>query len=134
MKRDSQVKLLDFRQESIFCTLKDELLLDQIGGSLLIDSLQTTLAIHLLRQYCTTTPKLSSYENGLSKLKLKEITEYIDANLDCSLKIIQLAAIAKLSPYHFTSPTLTEESYSHFAKYLKRFTGLTPKQLQTRSQ
>jgi AraC family transcriptional regulator len=23
---------------------------------------------------------------------------------------------------------------SHFAKYLKRFTGLTPKQLQTRSQ
>jgi AraC family transcriptional regulator len=157
--------------ESIFLTLKDELLSKQIAGSLLIDSLQTTLAIHLLRKYCTTIPKLSSYENGLSKSKLKEITEYIDANLDCSLKIIELAAIAKLSPYHFIrlfkksfgqtpyqyilqrriekgkyllqhSKLSTEEiaamvgfgDRSHFAKYLKRFTGLTPKQLQTRSQ
>jgi AraC family transcriptional regulator len=157
--------------ESIFGTLKDELLSEQIGGSLLIDSLQTTLAIHLLRKYCTTTPKLSSYENGLSKLKLKEITEYIDANLDRDLTIIQLAAIAKLSPYYFIrlfknsfgqtpyqyilqrriakgkyllqhSKLSTEEiaatigfcDRSHFAKYLKRFTGLTPKQFQTRSQ
>jgi AraC family transcriptional regulator len=157
--------------ESIFCTLKDELLSEQIGGSLLIDSLQITLAIHLLRKYCATTPKLSSYENGLSKSKLKEITEYIDANLDCSLTIIELAAIAQMSPYHFIrlfknsfgqtpyqyilqrriekgkyllqhSKLSMEEiaaivgfcDYSHFAKYLKRFTGLTPKQFQTRSQ
>ncbi len=63
--------------ESIFLTLKDELLSEQIGGSLLVDSLQTTLAIHLLRKYCTTKPKLSSYKDGLSKLKLKEIAEYI---------------------------------------------------------
>jgi AraC family transcriptional regulator len=161
----------DILIESIFSTLKDELLSEQIGGSLLVDSLQTTLAIHLLRKYCTTTPKLSSYENGLSKSKLKEITEYIDANLDRSLKIIQIAAIAQLSPYHFIrlfknsfgqtpyqyilqrriekgkyllqhSKLSMEEiaaivgfgDYSHFAKYLKRFTGLTPKQLQTRSQ
>jgi AraC family transcriptional regulator len=48
--------------ESIFLTLKDELLSEQIAGSLLVDSLQTTLAIHLLRKYCTTTPKLSVYK------------------------------------------------------------------------
>jgi AraC family transcriptional regulator len=56
---------------------------------LLVDSLKTTLAIHLLRKYCTTKPKLSSYGDGLSKSKLREVTEYIDANLERNLQIIE---------------------------------------------
>ena len=155
----------------IFSALKDELQSNEIGGSLLIDNLKTTLAIHLLRKYCSTKPKLSSYEDGLSSLKLREITEYIDANLDRNLKIVELARLAQISPYHFIrlfrkslgqtpyqyilqrriekgkgllqhSQLSTEEiaaslgfcDRSHFAKYIKRFTGLTPKQLQTQSQ
>ncbi len=68
--------------QGIFSTLKDELKFGKIGSNLLIDSLKTTLAIHLLRKYCSTKPKLFSYEDGLAKSKLKEITEYINANLD----------------------------------------------------
>jgi AraC family transcriptional regulator len=154
--------------QGIFSTLKNELQFNQIGGSLLVDSLKTTLAIHLLRKYCTTKPKLSSYEDGLSKLKLREIREYIDAHLDCNLKIIELANLAKISPYHFIrlfknsigktphqyilqrriekgkyllqhSQLSMEEiaailgfcDHSHFTRYFKRITGLTPKQLQT---
>jgi AraC family transcriptional regulator len=157
--------------QGILATLQDELKLGMIGGNLLIDSLQTTLAIHLLRKYCATKPKLSSYEDGLSKSKLEEITKYINEHLDCNLKVIELAAIAQISPYHFIrlfknslgktphqyilqcrinrgkyllqqTQLSTEEiaaslgfcDRSHFAKYLKRFTGLTPKQLQSRSQ
>lgn len=157
--------------QGIFSTLKDELKFGKIGSNLLIDSLKTTLAIHLLRKYCSTKPKLFSYEDGLSKLKLKEITEYINANLDRDLKIIELATIAQISPYHFIrlfknsigktphqyilqrriergkyllqhSQLSTEEiaaslgfcDRSHFAKYLKRLTGMTPKQLQAKSQ
>ena len=157
--------------QGIFSTLKDELKFGKIGSNLLIDSLKTTLAIHLLRKYCSTKPKLSSYEDGLSKSKLKEITEYINANLHCNLKVIELAAIAQISPYHFirlfkNSIGKTPHQYilqcriergkyllqhtqlspeevaaslgfcdrNHFAKYLKRFTGLTPKQLQAKSQ
>jgi AraC family transcriptional regulator len=161
----------DLLIQSIFTTLKDELRFQEIGSSLLVDSLKTTLAIHLLRKYCVTKPKLSSYEYGLSKSKLSEITEYIDANLDRNLQVIDLAAITQISPYHFIrlfKNTIGRTPYqyilqrriekgkyllqhtqlspeeiaamvgfcdrSHFAKYLKRFTGLTPKQLQTRSQ
>lgn len=157
--------------QGIFSTLKDELKFGKIGSDLLIDSLKTTLAIHLLRKYCSTKPKLASYEDGLSKLKLKEITECINANLDRNFKIIELAAIAQISPYHFirlfkNSVGKTPHQYilqrrieqgkyllqhtqlsteeiaaslgfcdrSHFAKYLKRLTGLTPKQLQAKSQ
>lgn len=157
--------------QGIFTTLKNELEFSKIAGSLLVDSLKTTLAIHLLREYCLTKSKLSSYGSGLSDFKLKQITEYINEHLDRDLKVIELAAIAQMSPYHFirsfkktTNQTphqyilqrrietgkyllqhtqlSTEEisaslgfcDRSHFAKYLKRFTGLTPKQFQTQRQ
>jgi AraC family transcriptional regulator len=157
--------------QRIFATLKAELIFQQIGSSLLVDSLKTTLAIHLLRKYCTTKPKLSSYGDGLSKSKLREVKEYIDANLERNLQIIELAGISQISPYHFIrlfknnlgqtphqyilqrrvergkyllqhSKLSTEEiaamvgfcDRSHFAKYLKRLTGLTPRQLQAKSQ
>ncbi len=87
--------------KGIFSTLKDELECHKIGGNLLIDSLKMTLTIHLLRKYCATKPKLSSYENGLSKLKLRRVTDYICEHLGDDLKVIELAAIAQVSPYYF---------------------------------
>lgn len=87
--------------QGIFLTLKDELEFHRLAGSLLIDSLKTTLAIHLLRKYCTTKPKISSYEDGLSKSQLKQVTNYISEHLDRDLKVIELAAIAQISPYYF---------------------------------
>lgn len=91
----------DLLIQGIFTTLKNELESNKIGGSLLVDSLKTTLAIHLLRQYCTTKPKLSSYRDGLTSLKLQQIKEYINENLDCDLTLTELAALVQISPYHF---------------------------------
>ncbi len=87
--------------QGIFSALRDELETGKIGGYLLIDSLKTTLAIHLLRNYCSTQPKLSSYVNGLSKLVLQQVEEYINEHLHQEIKLIELAAIAQMSPYHF---------------------------------
>ncbi|MFH7029479.1 MAG: AraC family transcriptional regulator [Heteroscytonema crispum UTEX LB 1556] len=87
--------------QGIFSTLKDELESSKIGGNLLIDNLKTTLTLHLLRKYCTTKPKLSSYKDGLSALKLQQVKEYINEHLHQDLKLIDLAAIAQISPYHF---------------------------------
>ena len=87
--------------QGIFCALKNELESGKIGGYLLIDSLKTTLAIHLLRNYCATQPKLSTYADGLSFLKLQQVTEYINEHLHQDIKLIDLAAIAQMSPYHF---------------------------------
>ena len=152
--------------QGIFLTLKDELESHQIASGLLIDSLKTTLAIHLLRKYCTTKPKLSTYENGLSPSRFKQVTEYINEHLDRDLKVIDLAAIAQISPYHFIrlfkkATDKTPHQYilqqriekaqyllqheinlniseiaatvgfcdqSHFTKYFKRITGVTPRQ------
>lgn len=87
--------------QGIFSTLKDELVSHEIASDLLIDSLKTTLTIHLLRKYCSTKPKLSSYKGGLTTAKLRQVEEYIQQHLDRNLKIIELAAIAQISPYYF---------------------------------
>ena len=107
--------------QGIIATLREELESDKIGGYLLIDSLKTTLAIHLLRNYCTAQPKLSSYANGLSQSKLQQVTEYINEHLHQDVRLIDLAAIAQMSSYHFL-------------RLFKQSLGVTPHQyiLQSR--
>ncbi|MBW4694943.1 MAG: AraC family transcriptional regulator [Lyngbya sp. HA4199-MV5] len=87
--------------QEILLTLKGEVAGGEMGSHLLIDSLKTALAVHLLRNYCATRPKLSSYANGLSQSKLALVKEYINEHLHQDLKLDTLAAIAQLSPYHF---------------------------------
>jgi len=87
--------------QHILLTLKGEAETGGMGSHLLVDSLKTALAIHLLRNYCATCPKLSSYSNGLSHKQLMLVKDYIKAHLHQDLKLNELAAIAQLSPYHF---------------------------------
>jgi AraC family transcriptional regulator len=101
--------------QSILSTLRAEVEAGGIAGHLLVDSLRTTLAVHLLRQYCTTRPKLSSYSEGLSQSTLKQLTEYIHEHLHQELRLADLSAIAQLSPYHFL-------------RLFKQRTGITPHQ------
>jgi len=72
----------DVLLQGIFSAVKDELEAARIGGDLLIDSLKTALAIHLLRHYCSTQPKRFSNEDGLSSATLKQIVEYIHEHLN----------------------------------------------------
>ena len=105
----------DILIQGILSALRQELESGKIGGYLLIDSLKTGLAIHLLRNYCTAPPRLSSYTDGLSKFKLQQITEYINEHLHEEVKLIELAAIVQISPYHFL-------------RLFKQSTGITPHQ------
>jgi AraC family transcriptional regulator len=101
--------------QSIFATLSAELKMGGIGSNLLIDSLRTTLVIHLLRNYCTTFPRLFSYADGLSAAKLKSIEDYINTHLERDLKLTELSSIAQISPYHFL-------------RLFKKSLGITPHQ------
>jgi AraC family transcriptional regulator len=101
--------------QGIFSTLKAEAEVGGMGGYLLIDSIKTALAIHLLRNYCATRPKLSSHSNGLSQVTLTLVKEYINGHLHQDLKLDELAAIAQLSPYQFL-------------RLFKQSMGITPHQ------
>jgi AraC family transcriptional regulator len=104
----------DLLVQGIFLALKEEVS-GKMMGHLFVDSLKTTLAIHLLRKYCTAKPNLSIFENGLSRSKLQQVTEYINEHLDRDLKLIEIAAIAQMSPYHFL-------------RLFKQSLGITPHQ------
>ncbi len=105
----------DLLIQGICSALKEELELGQIGGYLLIDSIKTTLAIHLLRNYCATQPKVSSYTDGLSDFKRQQVMEYVNEHLHQEIKLAELAALTQLSPYHFL-------------RLFKQSVGVTPHQ------
>ena len=107
--------------QGIFTTLRDELETGRIGGKLLVDSLKTALAIHLLRNYCTTQPKSSGDLDGLSQAQLTLVTDYIHEHLNQDLQLNDIAAIAQMSPYHFL-------------RLFKQSVGVTPHQYILRSR
>ncbi|MBD2090490.1 helix-turn-helix transcriptional regulator [Microcoleus sp. FACHB-1515] len=101
--------------QGILSSLRAEIESPEIASQLLVDSLRTTLAIHLIRHYCSIQPKISNDSGGLSQLALKQVTEYIQEHLHQELKLVDLGAIAQISSYHFL-------------RLFKQKTGITPHQ------
>lgn len=101
--------------QGIFAALRSELGASQWGRDLLIDSLRTTLAVHLLRHYCTSQPGLIKSSHGLSKSVLRQVTDYINENLHQNLQVVELSGLAQISPYHFL-------------RQFKQTVGMTPHQ------
>jgi AraC family transcriptional regulator len=86
-----------------------------IGGSLMAESLATILSVHLIRHITGRRQLPASADGVLSRRKHHTVIEYIMENLEGSLTLEQIAAVAHLSPYHF-------------ARQFKATTGLPPHQ------
>jgi AraC family transcriptional regulator len=69
--------------------------------SLYSESLANLFNIHLLRNYCTSTPMLRSYSGGLSTRKLQQAIDYIQAHLDEKLSLESIATQLNLSVHYF---------------------------------
>jgi AraC family transcriptional regulator len=92
-----------------------ELTADGAGGRLAAESLANVVAVHLIRRLAA--PRLSTRrpDGALPRRKLRGVVEYIEGRLDVGPSLEQLAAVARLSPYHF-------------ARQFKAATGLPPHQ------
>ncbi len=86
-----------------------------LGDRLYLESLSSLLGIHLLRQYCHTSPRLRQYAGGLSPQKLRAVLAYIHDRLHQELGLEALAAEVGLSR-------------SHFAAQFKQAMGMAPHQ------
>lgn len=98
--------------------LKSELETDGMGSRVYIESLATTLCIHLIKHYSSSLVKISSYSQGLPQAKLRKVTEYIKENLEKDLTLEEIAAAVGMSMYHFS-------------RLFKQSTGLSPHQYVT---
>ena len=101
--------------QQIGLALKSELESDGLGNHIYIESLATTLCIHLLRHYSTAFATISTSSQGLSQLKLRQAVEYINENLEQDLTLTELAGFVGMSMYHFS-------------RLFKQSTGFSPHQ------
>jgi AraC family transcriptional regulator len=97
--------LLPVRDELIAACLQSLLHEARTGytcGELYGDSIAATLAAHYLLKYGKRKINVRETHGGLPKETLKSVLEFIDANASQRLRLSELAAIAHLSPYHFS--------------------------------
>ena len=92
-----------------------ELTAGAAGGRLAAESLATVLAVQLLRQVLAPRQAARGRDGALPRDTLRAVVEYVEAHLDAGPSLGRLAAVARLSPYHF-------------ARQFKAATGLPPHQ------
>jgi AraC family transcriptional regulator len=91
-----------------------ELTIGGAGGPLAAESLANVLAVHLIR-HLSVPRRLRRPDGALPRARLRAVVEYIEDHLGPGPSLEQLAAVARLSAYHF-------------AHQFKRATGLPPYQ------
>jgi AraC family transcriptional regulator len=85
------------------------------GGPLAAESLANLLAVNLLRHVLAPRQPTRRRDGALPRAKLCAVVEYLEQHLDGSLTLEQLAAVARLSVYHF-------------ARQFRAATGMPPHQ------
>jgi AraC family transcriptional regulator len=85
------------------------------GGRLAAESLANVLAVHLIRHVLAPRRPERGRDGALPRGRLRAIVEYIEENIDANPSLEQMAAVARLSVYHF-------------ARQFKAATGLPPYQ------
>lgn len=101
--------------EGILLALKQELLAEGINSYLFIERLKVTLVTHLLRRYGVQKVQINTYTDGLPRYKLNQVLDYIEAHLDCSLELEELAQQIDMSQFYFS-------------RLFKQSLGITPHQ------
>jgi AraC family transcriptional regulator len=85
------------------------------GGPLAAESLANVLAVHLIRHVMAPRSPGRSQDGALPRGRLRAVLEYVEEHLDAGPTLGQMAAVARLSAYHF-------------ARQFKAATGLPPHQ------
>jgi AraC family transcriptional regulator len=85
------------------------------GGRLAAESLANVLAVHLIRHILAPRRSERRRDGVLPRGRLRAVVAYIEEHLDTGPTLEQMAAVARISPYHF-------------ARQFKAATGLPPHQ------
>ncbi|MBE9093920.1 AraC family transcriptional regulator [Tychonema sp. LEGE 07203] len=88
--------------QQIGLALKAEAQSDGGGSRLYAETMANALAVHLLRHYSTQGTRNFECKGGMCQHKLQLVKDYINDYLERELSLDELAAIAQLSPYHFS--------------------------------
>lgn len=82
--------------------LRDALTSQDSAAQAYAEYLSRALAAHLVRVHSTTPVAGVQRQGGLTGMQLRQLTDFIESNLDKSLSLAQMAAACGLSPTHFS--------------------------------
>jgi AraC family transcriptional regulator len=85
------------------------------GGRLAAESLANVLAVHLIRHIVAPGRAARGRDGTLPLGRLRAVVEYVEEHLAVGPSLAEMAAVARLNPYHF-------------ARQFKAATGLPPHQ------
>jgi AraC family transcriptional regulator len=114
-------KKVDLLIHQIGLALRSSLEEDSRGSRFYADAMAIALSAHLLRHYSTRNHSFREYEDGLSKQKLKQAIEYIQAHLGEDISLSDIANELGMSQYYF-------------CHLFKRSTGISPHQFLIRQR
>jgi AraC family transcriptional regulator len=107
---------MDLRQlRAMMLAVDAEMRAGGVGGRLAAESLANVVAVHLIRHILAPRQPERGRDGTLPRARLRAVVEYIEGFLDAGPTLDQMAAVARLSPYHF-------------ARQFKAATGLPPYQ------
>ena len=89
--------------QHIGCSILSELTNETAAGRMYVEAVSLTLAARLLQKYCDSgacAPTESS-AHSLDRIRLRRVLDYIAANIEDDITLVNLAGIAGYSPFHF---------------------------------
>jgi AraC family transcriptional regulator len=95
------IRMRDPHVEHMSWMLNEERAAGNLRGRLWRDSLAHTIALRLVCRSQRFSPALRVNDRALPKWRLRNVCDYIEANLDDDLSLAELAAIAGFSVPHF---------------------------------
>lgn len=69
---------------------------------LMVSHSEQLLLLHLIRQYCHSSPRQTLSTGGLSSVNKRRVVDFIEANLSSSFTLSDLAILTDLSEFHFS--------------------------------
>jgi AraC family transcriptional regulator len=114
----SQVELIpaaaveDQTLRNLILAMAEDLRAGCPAGRIFGESLANAIAAYASNKYSVSSCRFPEYRDGLPAACLRNVLEYIHANLDSDLGVAEIARVALISPYHF-------------GKLFKRSTGHT---------
>ena len=104
----SHRKVYDPFLRQIGLLLKLELERDMGGASLInsqlyVESMATTLVMHLLKHYSTAKQSVQNTQEGLSPSSLRRVMAYIHEHLAGDLSLTEIASVVPLSAHYFAT-------------------------------
>lgn len=87
---------------ALFQEMLDEIERPAFASRLALDTLLQCFVVHLLRDCSTLRDNHRDVRHALAPHRLRQVLDFIEANLAADLRLSDLAAVACSSPYHFS--------------------------------